>query len=630
MGVPNLDITVEPSNGSKAEYLPLAAMTAGGKTGLKVVLRLRLENKNKKKGEFIKVKAIRFSFPGSSQPETDMQGVNMDGSLDLDAGAVAYWSNGRVDLDPDPKATNFINNSVYLTGDPPPKVKIDVTCKDISDPKSITLSLAAHASPVAGDAYRFPYAAGELRTDEYYSASAVHWANGGSMGTQIFAHDIGCVGWDSKAKKWSSLLPGGSNMKNDDYRIYNKPVRAMADGTVEKWSDTSDDNVITADKDGNLQFPSPTPSPVGGNNITIKHGSEIVTYCHFRKGTMPDALKKKGTPVSEGQFLGRAGNTGNSTNPHTHVECVRASDTALRPLPFRSASVIDRAKLSPPGSDGSWFRLQGHGIPKDTVSIWPASTTPGFPVPTIGISMAGDWANSFFINSDLTSFSKTAQDLFDKKGRRLIRATTFLENGQRRWVGISRAGDWANQWWISPNLTEFLKTAQDHFDKKGLRLIYVDSFVEKGKRQWIGIARGGDWASRLTIEDDLATFSKETQKLFDEKGLRLIYVMTWTEGKKRKWFGISRSGNWANTWWVSPNLGEFSTKAQKLFDDDGRRLIHVTTYVEGGERRWVGISRSGDWANRWYYRSDLDSFGLEAQRLFDDEHLRLIHVQMLE
>src|SRR6185295_17187217 len=144
MAVPNLDITVEPSNGSKAEYLPLAAMTAGGKTGVKVVLRLRLENKNKKKGDFIKVKAIRFSFPGSSQPAMDMQGVNMDGSLDLDAGAVAVWSNGRVDLDPDPNATNFINNSVYLTGDPPSKIKIDVTCKDFTDPKSVTLSLVEH------------------------------------------------------------------------------------------------------------------------------------------------------------------------------------------------------------------------------------------------------------------------------------------------------------------------------------------------------------------------------------------------------------------------------------------------------------------------------------------------------
>lgn len=41
------------------------------------------------------------------------------------------------------------------------------------------------------------------------------------------------------------------------------------------------------------------------------------------------------------------------------------------------------------------------------------------------------------------------------------------------------------------------------------------------------------------------------------------------------------------------------------------------------------LSRSGDWANRWYLKGDLDSFGLEAQRLFDEEKLRLVHVEML-
>lgn len=627
MSKPNIDIQVEPSESGKAVYLPLAATTATGKTQVKIVLRLRLDNKGTSP---VKVKAIRFSFPGSSYAAVDMQGVNMDGSLDLDAGEVGFWSNGRVDLDPDPDVTNFINNSVYLAGAAPAQVKVEVKCQGFTEPATVTLSLAAHKSPVPESAYRFPYAAGELRKDEYYETSAVHWANGGSMGTQIFAHDIGVVGWDNKAKKWSGLIPGGNKMNNEDYRIWNKPIRAVADGTVEAWSDGMDDNTITADDNGKLQFPVPTPSPVGGNNITIRHGTEVVTYCHLRKGSMPDALKNKGTRVSEGQLLGRAGNTGNSTNPHTHIECERASDFALRPLPFRSGWVIDRSKLSPPGGKGPWFRLQSHGICKDAVSIWPASTAPGFPVPTVGISMEGDWANSFFIRPDLASFSKTAQELFDEKGRRLVRVTTFLENGVRRWVGISRSGDWANQWWISPNLTSFKKTAQDLFDQKGLRLLYVSSFVEGAKRSWIGISRGGDWANRLIIKDDLTSFANEAQALFDDKGLRLIHVMTWAEGGKRRWLGISRSGNWANRWWISADIGQFATKSQQLFDKEGKRLVHVTTYVEGNQRRWVGISRSGNWANRWYFRADLDSFSLEAQRLFDDEHLRLVHVEMLE
>ena len=70
---------------------------------MKIVLRLRIQNKG---ASAVKVKGITFSFPGSSYAARTMQGVNMDGSLDLDAGEAAFWSNGRVDLDPDPDVDN--------------------------------------------------------------------------------------------------------------------------------------------------------------------------------------------------------------------------------------------------------------------------------------------------------------------------------------------------------------------------------------------------------------------------------------------------------------------------------------------------------------------------------------------
>src|SRR2546427_4875465 len=149
MSQPHLDIQVEPIESGKAEYLPLAATTATGKTGLKIVLRLRLQNNGT---SMVKVKGIRFSFPGSSYAPVDMQGVNRDGSLDLGVGAVAYWSNGRVDLNPDPNVDDFINNSVYLTGGAPGHVTVDIECKDFTDPATISLSLKPHKSPVAGNA----------------------------------------------------------------------------------------------------------------------------------------------------------------------------------------------------------------------------------------------------------------------------------------------------------------------------------------------------------------------------------------------------------------------------------------------------------------------------------------------
>jgi len=121
------------------------------------------------------VNGITFSFPGSSYAAKTMQRVNTDGSLDLEAGKAACWSNGRVNLDPDDdNVDNWVNNSVYLTGAAPAQVKVVVTCKDFSDPATVTLPLVAHHSPVPEGAYRFPYAAGELRTDEYYETSAGH------------------------------------------------------------------------------------------------------------------------------------------------------------------------------------------------------------------------------------------------------------------------------------------------------------------------------------------------------------------------------------------------------------------------------------------------------------------------
>ena len=53
-----------------------------------------------------------------------------------------------------------------------------------------------------------------------------------------------------------ACCPVPTVLKNDDYRIWNKPVRAVADGTVESWSDGMDDNMVLG------EFPDPTPSPV--------------------------------------------------------------------------------------------------------------------------------------------------------------------------------------------------------------------------------------------------------------------------------------------------------------------------------------------------------------------------------
>jgi hypothetical protein len=362
MSAPNVTISVEPSEGGKAEYLPLAATASDQKSGVKVALCLTIKNNESKQ---VHVGGITFSFPGSSAPSKTMKGV----AIDVPAGATMQWSNGHGTLNKDTPAEEKFNNVVYLDAPPPPQVRASLSCTGFSSPATITLDLVAFTSPNGSGGFLFPYSFADLRSGEYMKASADHWANGGPAGTQIFAHDIGCEGFDSG--QWSEVLPGKDGTKNSHWRIYSKPVRAVADGTVDSWSDGMAENTVLG------KFPTPTPSPVGGNNIWIKHGDFLVQYCHLQPSSIPSDLKVKGKAVKAGQRLGLAGNTGNATNPHTHMQCQKTSTSGpLRGLPFRDMCVLDAARLAPPSPDGLWVQVAGKGVSKDTVAIWPLRRTP--------------------------------------------------------------------------------------------------------------------------------------------------------------------------------------------------------------------------------------------------------------
>jgi hypothetical protein len=220
MSAPNLTVSVEPSESGKALYLPLAAPTAGATSQVKVVLCLTIANHE---SESVHFKGITYSFPGSSAPSTTMQNV----AVDIPAGGSMQWSNGHGTM---PDGTTTSNNAIYLDAPAPPQVKASLTCTGFSTPAAVTLDLVAFSSPNGSGGFLFPFSYFDLRGGEYLEASADHWANGGASGTQIFAHDIGCTGFDSGS--WSQVLPGKDGSKNEHWRIWSKPVRAVADGTA--------------------------------------------------------------------------------------------------------------------------------------------------------------------------------------------------------------------------------------------------------------------------------------------------------------------------------------------------------------------------------------------------------------
>ncbi|MDC0723750.1 peptidoglycan DD-metalloendopeptidase family protein [Nannocystis bainbridge] len=93
-----------------------------------------------------------------------------------------------------------------------------------------------------------------------------------------------------------------------DYYAYGQDILAMADGVVVTVIDGVPDSPI-----GELN-----PYMAPGNMVVIRHEGEVHSaYAHL----LPGSIKvKPGSKVRRGQLLGACGNSGNSSEPHLHVQ----------------------------------------------------------------------------------------------------------------------------------------------------------------------------------------------------------------------------------------------------------------------------------------------------------------------
>lgn len=66
-----------------------------------------------------------------------------------------------------------------------------------------------------------------------------------------------------------------------------------------------------------------------GNYILISH-NEVFTTCYAH---LESAGKQEGETVKQGDIIGIAGSTGNSTGPHLHFE-IRKGEKRMNPAPF--------------------------------------------------------------------------------------------------------------------------------------------------------------------------------------------------------------------------------------------------------------------------------------------------------
>jgi hypothetical protein len=165
-----------------------------------------------------------------------------------------------------------------------------------------------------------------------------------------------------------------------NYRIYGKPIFAVADGTV-----------VAARNDLNDQVPGKLPDGLpldqadGNFAIVALGGGAYALYAHMRPGSV---LVSAGSTVRRGEKIGAVGNSGNTQAPHLHFQLMDAAGgLAANGVPYvfdsyRVTAVdeagtadFDRAEASgtPMKLTLRTPPLQGHGsLPLDlSIVSWP-------------------------------------------------------------------------------------------------------------------------------------------------------------------------------------------------------------------------------------------------------------------
>jgi hypothetical protein len=482
MSAPNLTFSVEPMESGKALYLPISAETTGQNPSIKLILGLTITNHEVAS---VNVTGLTFSFPGSAAASVVMQVT----PFNIAAGKTQFWANGIFNKN--------ANNEVFLPAPAPPKVMVSVTCQGFTSPATVTYNLAPYVTQASPSGFLFPFHQTDFRIGEYIVTSAIHWADGGN-GTQINAHDIGVQAVDPNTHQWSQILPGTDGSKNEHWRIWGKPVRAAADGTVVTVVDGVPSNTVIG------QFPASVLDGAG-NHYFIQHGDVVVLYAHMQPGSLNPALAHVGAMVKAGDQLGLAGNSGNSTNPHTHIHAQKTNSSGpLRYLEFRDMWVVPPADIHPPDPAGPWVQVKDQGVPKDAVCIWTAASKPAWYPP--------GWGEIAYFGIPVANY----QTLFNEvtsSGYRPVWFSGFVAGGNTMVNVIFRPQDnvgWSARHGLDANQYQAEFDAQK---KAGRRLLNVNNYIENGNILYAGI-----WVDTPTpgLQAYHGKSQAEHQALFDQ------------------------------------------------------------------------------------------------------------------
>lgn len=146
--------------------------------------------------------------------------------------------------------------------------------------------------------FAFPQDAGTYYVGQGGSSTAINYHHADR--SQRYALDI--VALNAFGARAKGLMP--ENLA--DYAIYDREVKSPCTGLAISIHEGVEDNRIGATNTGEP----------AGNHIILACGSARILLAHLKKGSIAVAA---GEIVTEGETLGRVGNSGNSSEPHLHM-----------------------------------------------------------------------------------------------------------------------------------------------------------------------------------------------------------------------------------------------------------------------------------------------------------------------
>lgn len=205
------------------------------------------------------------------------------------------------------------------------------------------------------------------------------WVAVNGPGTAVPSHGVRAYG-QTYAVDLLQPTPGAAakigwsprTRRPESYPCFGAPVLSMAAGTVVAVTDTQRDHrardtwpallwMLTAEAFVRELAGAPR---ILGNHVIVDHGDGTwAAYAHLRRGS---ALVRPGDPVTAGQQLASVGNTGNTSEPHLHVQLMdRPHPTAAAGIAMRWPTLTTGEEKDPRWSTGDPKPTALSGFPQN-------------------------------------------------------------------------------------------------------------------------------------------------------------------------------------------------------------------------------------------------------------------------